>query len=284
MIRLAMLTAGEDLGPITEATKDYVGDIVTHSGHYSEGMATLRNKLLEKARCGLGPNDYLLLLDPDERPQDTFPDVELTEPLYLITYRGGGETWEKEALLRVDAMAHYERSVHEFLDSPYEPVLLEGFEVEQPSSSSSRERQQWKLAQLLTEIDDPRSVYYLAQTYDCLEMKGEALRWYLMRSRMGGWEEERWHALYKAACLAENWDWELARLLFERARFQRPSRPEPYYRLARFYGFPGADARAWYMAHLGSLLSRCTDQLFVNRWMESELKVLAERPVGGLFP
>ncbi len=277
-----MLTAGEDLEPITAATSAYVTDVVTHSGHYSEGMATLRNKLLAKARAGLGAHDYLLLLDPDEVPQETLPDVRLTKPVYMATYRGGDETWQKEVLLRADVPAFYKRTVHEFLDSPFEPVLLD-FSVEQPSSSSSKKRQEWKLRQLLKETNDPRSVYYLAQTYDCLEMRGEAFRWYLRRSLMAGWEEERWHALYKAACLVETWDYALARTLFERAKDERPSRAEPYYRLSRLYDHSGEHTLAWKVIQEAAALAPSEDKLFVNRWCERQVARLAQRSVGKLF-
>lgn len=162
-IRLAMLTGGgEDLSPILERTKGYVSDVVTHCEHYSEGMGTLRNRLLAKARDGLDPGDYILMLDPDEIPSVTFPDVTLTEPVYSVTYFGGGDEWTKPTLLRADTPGIWMRSVHEYLDTPTEAVLLGDFRVEQPFSSSSVERRQWKVGQLLGETGDPRSVFYLS--------------------------------------------------------------------------------------------------------------------------
>ena len=283
-IRLAMLTGGgEDLAPILERTKGYVDDLVTHSEHYSEGMGTLRNRLLEKALVGMADGDYLLMLDPDEIPDLEFPDVELTESVYSATYVGGGETWEKPTLLRVGTPAVWRRSVHEYLETPTQAVLLEGYHVEQPFSSSSRERQEWKVTQLLTEIDDPRSVYYLAQTYDCLGLKGEAMRWYLFRSYMGGFEEERWHALYKAACDSECCDYQMARVLFERCIAQRPGRPEGYYRLARLLDYFGDHAGAWATVQAGAAQPPSTDELFVNRWMQDRLREMATRRVGHIF-
>lgn len=278
-----MLRVDEDLEPILERTKGYVDSVVTHSGHYSCGMATLRNELLAKAKVGLDGGDYLLLLDPDEIPSDSFPGVELTAAVYDATYIGGGDSWNKPTLLRVDEPATFKRSVHEYLDTPTRAILLEGYSVEQPFSSSSHERQMWKVEQLLQEQDDSRSVYYLAQTYDCLGMKGESFRYYLVRSTMGGYEEERWHAVYRAACLAESFDYSIAMTLFERCIEERPGRPEGYYRLARLVDYFGQPQRAHQLIGDGAAIPISNDNLFVNRWMESELRLRAALPVGHVF-
>jgi hypothetical protein len=282
-MRLAMLTAGEDTEPIIERTKYYVDDVVTHSGHYSEGMGTLRNKLLFKAREGMEPEDYILMLDPDEIPSVELDVDKLTEPLYSVTYHGGGETWNKPTFLRADTPAIWKRSVHEYLDTVTAPVHLDGFIVEQPFSSSNPERRRWKVDQLLSETHDPRSVYYLAQEYKCLELRGESLRWYLARSKMGDYEEERWHALYMAACIAEDFDYDFAASLFERAIKERPSRPEGYYRLARLHDFFGNHELAWATAQTGAEQEISTDELFVDRWAEGRLKEMATHPVGHIF-
>ena len=283
-LRLAMLTGGgEDLAPILERTKGYVTDVVTHSEHYSEGMGTLRNRLLAKAREGLDPGDYILMLDPDEIPDETFPDIELTAPVYDVTYFGGGEDWEKPTLVRVDAEATWMRSVHEYLDTPAPAVHLDGYRVEQPFSSSKPERRQWKIAQLLTETDDPRSVYYLAQEYKCVDLKGEALRWYMKRSTMGGYEEERWHALFMAGRMAEHVDLRYAAVLYEQVIKQRPSRPEGYYRLARLQDYFGQHQAAWITTHDGASQPPSTDELFVNRWMQERLAEMATHEPGHIF-
>lgn len=260
-LRLAMLTAGEDLSPILDRTKSYVTDVVTHSEPYTEGMGTLRNRLLEKALDGLDEDDYVLMLDPDEIPSATFPDVELTAPLYNVTYFGGGETWDKPTILRVGTPATWRRSVHEYLETQVDGVLLEGFRVEQPFSSSKPERREWKVKQLLSETDDSRSVYYLAQEYKCLGLKGEALRWYMKRSEMGGYEEERWHALFMAGRMAEHVDLRYAAVLYEQCVKQRPSRPEGYYRLARLQDYFQEHQRAWLTVQNGAAQPPSKDEL-----------------------
>src|SRR5262249_8591788 len=47
--------------------------------------------------------------------------------------------------------------------------------------------------------DDPRTHFYLAQSYcDSGDLEA-ALDWYQRRIALDGWDEERWYAMYKAA-------------------------------------------------------------------------------------
>jgi tetratricopeptide (TPR) repeat protein len=84
--------------------------------------------------------------------------------------------------------------------------------------------------------ENPRYVYYLAQTLDCLGRVAEASRWYETRTNMGGWSEEVFYSLYRhAGCRAALGDNDGALRLFLRAHSVQPDRAEPLYRIARFY-------------------------------------------------
>lgn len=72
------------------------------------------------------------------------------------------------------------------------------------------------------EANEPRAVYYTAQTLRDLGRVPEAILMYARRSAMmDGWEEERWHAAYQAATLAGDVDTLIA------VWRDRPHRHEP---------------------------------------------------------
>ena len=125
-LRLAMLTGGgEDLAPILERTKGYVTDVVTHSEHYSEGMGTLRNRLLAKAREGLDPGDYILMLDPDEIPDETFPDIDFIARTPLIP----GINADEEHIRAVLAFIRPYKNVIDYELLPYHRFGLGKYEL-----------------------------------------------------------------------------------------------------------------------------------------------------------
>lgn len=83
---------------------------------------------------------------------------------------------------------------------------------------------------------DPRTVFYLAQTFACLGDWENACFWYKKRTEMVGWDEENFMAQYKLADSYENlgqWDMALKHYLI--AYSMRPQRAEPLVRIAMHY-------------------------------------------------
>ena len=85
---------------------------------------------------------------------------------------------------------------------------------------------------------DPRTVFYLGQTYDCLNIKNEAIKYYLERSEIGGYIEEAFMALYRVGKLYEADDWDKASKYYLAAYEKFPSRVEPLVKLAQHYANP----------------------------------------------
>jgi len=82
---------------------------------------------------------------------------------------------------------------------------------------------------------DPRTVFYFAQTYDCLNVKEEAIKYYLERAEMGGYIEEAYMALYRVGKLYESTDWDKASKYYLLAYEKFPSRIESLVKLAQHY-------------------------------------------------
>ena len=85
---------------------------------------------------------------------------------------------------------------------------------------------------------DPRTVFYLGQTYDCLNIRNEAIKYYLERSEMVGYLEETFMALYRMGKLYESEDWDKSSKYYLSAYEKCPTRIEPLVKLAQHYKNP----------------------------------------------
>ena len=83
---------------------------------------------------------------------------------------------------------------------------------------------------------NPRTVFYLAQSWRDAGEFDKALETYEKRSQMGGFEEERWYSLFQVAVLKRALWRPVGEILeaFFRAYEARPSRIEPMYELGRY--------------------------------------------------
>jgi glycosyltransferase involved in cell wall biosynthesis len=92
---------------------------------------------------------------------------------------------------------------------------------------------------------DPRTLFYLAQTYKCLGDQYKAHHFYLERTRMPGWHwnEETYMAYYYLAEIteqlavsdSEHYSWSQALFYYLKAHATRSCRAEPLIRIARYY-------------------------------------------------
>lgn len=190
-----------------------------------------RTQLLRFAE---GKADWLLLGDADLTFSftDKFDLTSLKGEAFLLPFEGP-EFYRKVLLVRNNKGWFYKGRTHEYIDSdivdmhlPYDEIVA--FHHADGGSRGDKYERDAKL--LLQDFEDPkmaedrqRIAFYLGQTFDGLEQWAEAYRWYKVRSELGGWEEERWLAEYRAARLTNDIDavmgcWE-----------KRPHRLEPLY-------------------------------------------------------
>ncbi len=80
-----------------------------------------------------------------------------------------------------------------------------------------------------------RTVYYLAQTYDCIPNPVKALEWHMRRSLLDGFDEEKWISMYKIGHYYEQMEnWPLAERSYIEAWKFLP-RCESLVRMAKHY-------------------------------------------------
>lgn len=199
-------------------------------------FAVNRTELLELARRQ--KTDYVLMLDGDHHIEVTGYPPAFTADSYLLPVRSGSLDWRLPLLTRAEHPFRYEGAAHAYLTSDTPAITEESNWLTVHGGGGAtvakleRDREALEAA-LLTNPADPRTVFYLARTYDDLDEPGKAIHYYRVRAQMNGWEQERFYARYRLGCLlAEHVSFDQgAAELLEAWRLQ-PDRIEPLRALA----------------------------------------------------
>lgn len=256
---------------VREALRDLPGEL--HERPWVD-FATNRTQALQLARPR---GEFLFVIDADETlqwPAD-FQWPALTADLYSLTMQFGTTHYHRPCLLRAALDWHYRGVLHEYLDctEPFRSAHLAGPSV-WVRAEGARSRNPRKFHDdaellrraLLTEPDNARYRFYLAQSYRDAGELTLAIEHYRRRASMGGWDEEVWYASFQIAVLLER----LAAAPAEIAQaylnaFQlRPTRAEPLVELARWHRLRGEHALALLYARPAAQLACPDDRLFVD--------------------
>lgn len=235
-----------------------------------------RNVALSRA---LNTADYILLIDADmvlnvnEAEGGHFDLRTLKDDAYLIPTTGPLDY----SVIRLVSTRHrweYTGVVHEVIRSgtnaPAE--FLRGVSITHHEDGSARsdkfDREIRVLAEALEkEPNNPRTVFYLAQSYRCGDKPHQAMELYQRRIEMAGWEEETWYSMYQLGRLQEALieDFRVAFFTYLQAFQVRPSRLEPILPIAHFYNQHKQYHLAYQFARLCTETGYPPDLLFIER-------------------
>ncbi|WP_234336925.1 glycosyltransferase [Streptomyces xylophagus] len=232
-----------------------------------------RTRNIQHAR---GKADYLLTLDADHVMRQDGPLPRLTAGSYMLRYDAPGTQHRFKHLMRGDWLWRYEGVTHEYpcTDEPDTQENLDALVIEDQADGGCRSDKFERDARLLRrelarDPDNPRTVFYLANTERDLGHVEEAIALYERRAAMGGWGEEVYCSLLEAGTLrAEKTDdWPGAMDAFSRAWDGRPQRLEACYELASRLRIAGRYRTAH--ALLGDVIGRAEpgDLLFTKPWV-----------------
>lgn len=191
----------------TDDSRGVVGELLSHLpgelvARPFDGFGPSRTALLAAAR---DKADYTLMLDADHTLHIHGDRPEFDADTYLVKVNGPLE-WRLPLLTRSSHPFQYRGVAHSYLhsDTPArsEPTDWLSIDGGPGATPEKLERDRKLLEQAF--VDDPadtRTIFYLAQTYRDLDMPREAIRFYLLRADMGGFDEEAWFARYQAGVL-----------------------------------------------------------------------------------
>lgn len=257
----------------TDGTPEVVSEVFGHlpGGLYHDewsDFGTNRSLMLERAR---GKADYLLILDADQTIRMTRQLRSLQGESYALLVNEPVAHWVPR-LVRGDLPWRYVGAAHEYLtcDQPYQSENLFGLVVEHHADGGNR---QDKLARelallegdLAKDPDNPRTVFYLAQTHREAGHDDQAIGLYGRRIELGGWAEEVFYAMFRRAELVSRQDWDRGVALLLEAWAYRPSRVEPLYTLVQGLRARNEYRLAEMFAAQGLRVAMPEDILFVHR-------------------
>jgi len=188
--------------------------------------------------------DYHLLMNADETlaASGEFRD-SLTDDIMMVPVRGTTE-YTVVGLITDRLDWRYVGPTHELIttDAPHSRSRLAGVTLTHHADGGSRSDKFERDLRLLTkaleqEPDNPRYLFYLAQTYRDLGRHEQAIEWYTRRANAGGWDEEVFYSLYMVARLQHLLElpWETVLSSYLTAYEFRPTRLEPILEVARHY-------------------------------------------------
>ena len=229
-----------------------------------------RSELMEIAQ---GSADYLLLIDADMTVQRRAAVPQLSAGAYMLRETGSLD-FGNLRLVRGDRRWWYEGSTHEYIatDGRFDQQQLDELLIEHHGDGSGRWDKLIRDVGLLKrdiarDPDNPRPLFYLAQTYRDLGKHELAIRYYRRRVEMGGWDEEVFYANLQEGTLRAEHDLDSAVPVLLEAWQRRPGRAEPLYELARAHRRRGDLALTHMFATRGLEVPYPSDVLFVHRWV-----------------
>lgn len=276
-------------------------------------FATARNQSLELGRrvtlrdleddwgtvddvAGAYDRSYLFVIDADEELVQIDPGAKwgpFSADSYAIRLRFANkdDVWCRRQLFRAALSWHYEDEIHERSvceEAKTEDGIL-GFEIvshnDGARNQAGMERKAKRDVKVLRRMlkrkpNDPRTVYYLAQT---LMLAGDvegAIRTHKRRLELGGFEEELYSSAFHIAALREfrGDHWEDVVAAYLQAFERRPSRAEPLWCAAVLCNDRGRPALAEVYARAACRIPRPADALVVS---EAVYKYLAADELAG---
>ena len=201
---------------------------------------------------------YGLLLDADMLfVNKTLKEQTLNAIGYKIIQLNGSLEYYNCRIIRMDFPWKCVSVTHEYWDGPTQNLSKDICFIDDKNDGGCKhdkfERDQKLLEKGL--IDEPTNVrymFYLAQTYKCMNKHEDAIKMYKKRIKAGGWHEEIWYSMYsvgdsylkmKNVFKFEAW----MQLAFQ----FHPKRTESLYKLAEFFRLNGIHYKAYHYANIG---------------------------------
>jgi len=224
------------------------GEVLRHEwinfGHNRTLSVQAAQKILEKLNFSLG-NTYLLLIDADMMLEigPAFNKNALLIDSYSISQKTNAYSLYNTRLVRASLPWQSMGVTHEYwsCNMPCTEAQLQALSIDDRDDGGCKSDKFERDVKLLTqglqqEPENERYLFYLAQSYLCLQDYDEAIKWYKKRIDKGGWLEEVWYSKYMIGeCYKAMGQWDKAMAFYLNAYQFNPERAEPLYQISRYY-------------------------------------------------
>ena len=228
-------------------------------------------KYAERAKLDL-TQTYGLLLDGDMIFEvGSLLEQNLTEKGYTLIQKNGNLEYPNCRLVRMDHDWVCKGVTHEYWDGPTTPLPKSICYIDDKNDGGCKSDKFERDARLLEkglaeEPENIRYMFYLAQTYHCLNRHKEAIQMYKKRVKAGGWAEEQWYSLYMIGktymTLGNLPSFEKYML---KAFETRPNRAEPLYMLTKYFREHSLHFKSYQYMMMGMAIPYPSDSLFIEK-------------------
>lgn len=244
----------------TDNTIDYIKEILVgkkKGNLYMEPFINFRdsrNRLLDLAGTQCKFNimlDDTYIIKGDLRKFLTIGRGDQYSTSFSMTIQSDDVNYSSNRITKSSSGLRYKYKIHEVITNESNIIVQIPTEISyiydvrtDYMETRTMERKQYDLKILYEELEDdpnePRTLYYIAQTYNLLEDYENAYKYYLKRGENlnSGYVQERIDAIFEAARTANfklNLPWEVCELLYMKAFQIDTTRPESLYYIGIHY-------------------------------------------------
>ena len=189
-------------------------------------------------------NTYVMAIDADMNivVSPNFKTYNLTSNGYKVIQKTRSLKYFNVRFMKCSHDWKCIGSTHEYWDgSPTLSIPDEIFYIDDKGDGGCKSDKFERDIRLLTiELEEssnnPRSVFYLAQSFKDLDKFAEAIPYYKKRIKLGGWYEEVWYSYYQIGrCYERLKDIHKMELWMNRAFNFHSGRAEPFYYMTRYF-------------------------------------------------
>jgi glycosyltransferase involved in cell wall biosynthesis len=214
---------------------------------------------------------YLLLLDADMMLEvdSKFLKDKLIADSYMLQQQSDTMSYYNTRLVKASLPWKCVGVTHEYWScgQPHSDGKLDTLKIDDHEDGGCKADKFERDVRLLTqglkdEPDNVRYLFYLAQSYMCLDQLDEAIKWYKDRIDKGGWIEEVWYAkMMVGECYERKDEWDQALHWYLDAYEYNPARAEPLKRIATHYRVNSQPNIGYLFAKQGTRIPYPKDQL-----------------------
>jgi len=254
-------------------------------------FATSRNRALEAVERVFPQAIFMLMPDAEWYMQNAQGLLAFCKehkddanPSHMVRIKCGSWDYCVDRLIRCHSTVRFVGAVHEVLNRVTQSTAPRDvyFDWRNSKAGGDKSAVRWRnrdLPLLLKSYEqnpfDARTLFYLAQTYECLRDWDNAYIFYEKRTRIQGWDEENYVAMFRLANVALNLAAKDDKVLcpaaiqhYLKAYSMRPQRAEPLIKIAQYY----LDRNEMYLAYIfasraAQISYPSADILFVEKYM-----------------
>lgn len=220
--------------------------------------------------------DYILLLDADMCLviEPTFKKENLTLDYYTIKQKNSQISYYNTRLIKVDCNAKCIGSTHEYYSIPNGKIggKLDDLWIDDIGDGGCKSDKFERDILLLTEElkeqpNNSRTIFYLAQSYHCLNKYDDSIKYYQKRIEVGGWIEERWYSAYKIGIMLLSQNKPIEAIFWWLKAYDiHPKRAENIYQICKYYRENSNHHLSYHFYQLGKAIisDKINDVLFIE--------------------